>query len=520
MKDEYLNIIGGRDISLSGKYFYAESPFYKGYKIKIADAGKLDLALVVSKLNNAQNTCSKLSFDDCKKILLRASKKIVFKKEDVEHVVRMTGMPYKYVRIYLDEIARLFKTLPELCGKKYGVINGELGKPLHDGSHKLELRVPAKGFVYAITPANDPRVSALVAAILVTAGMRGVLKVSKSDVPIAYKIIKTIIDCGYPVDALAVVSFDTAKPESKELNFELVDKAGIIWPFGDDKTVDRLLRFETRDLFDIDRFMRVRHIDNLESQFETFREAIAQSRESLRSFIVNHKIDHFSDKVILRHGSGRCAGILDNDYDLNEAADILIDSSMRYPIGCNSMKSVFIPKRNCEKLLAILEKRIQKLEELTSDPLDPATEVGYIEPTLLKTLTQRIEELKRMGLVKIVAGGKVKSAFQMTPLLAITHDVHSELLLNEYSAYILAVKPSKNFEAAVEELNSAAGEFKKLAVSILTHNPAHSRAKVNAHHIKINELTTDIDGIVHEGNDYIAHLTKPCIVTHKHITEN
>ncbi len=257
MEKEYKNIIGGREILLSGKYFYSESPFYKNYKIKIADSGKLDVAMIISKLHNIRNTCANISFKDRKKILNKVSKKISFKKEHINHVVKMTGMPYKYVNEYLNEIPKLFRIIPEIAGKKYGIIDDELGRPLHEGSNKYELRIPAKGFVYAITPGNDPRVSALVSAILVTTGMAGVLKVSKNDVPIANIVIKTIIDCGYPPDALATILFDTSRPEAKSLNFDLVDKAGIIWPFGDDRTVDQLLRFETKKWFDIDSFSHV-----------------------------------------------------------------------------------------------------------------------------------------------------------------------------------------------------------------------------------------------------------------------
>lgn len=515
MEYEYKNIIGGREISLSGKYFYSESPFYEGYKIRIADSGKLDIALATSKIISAERSCSMMNFDAREDILKEASEKIKFGREYIEHAIKMSGMPYKYVKKYIDEIPLILKMIPALIRQKYGVSEGRIVRPLYSGSKKYELRVPAKGFVYGITPGNDPRISALVSAVLVSIGMSGILKVSKNDVPIAREVVNAIINCGYPADGLALVSFDTSRPEARALNFEIIDKAGSILAFGDDKTVDNMLRFETKNMLDLSAFMQIHNIPDTASQFDTFAREIIKYPAEIGKFVINHKIDHFSDKIILRHGSGRCAGIVDKGFGAQEAADILISSSMHYPIGCNSMKSAFIVNEMYGELESTLIEKIKKLDKKTGDPLKPATEVGYIAPELLKKLMKRIEELKRIGLVKLLSEVDVKNDYQTTPILAATKDTHSELLINEYSAYILGIKSSHTFESAVEEVNDAAKGQKKLAVSVLTHNPAHSRAKIHAHHIKINELTTDIDGIVHEGNDYISHLTQPCIITRK-----
>jgi hypothetical protein len=96
--------------------------------------------------------------------------------------------------------------------------------------------------------------------------------------------------------------------------------------------------------------------------------------------------------------------------------------------------------------------------------------------------------------------------------LVSTNDINSELLLNEIPGYILCLIKVNSFEDAVTQINQISQDNPKLAVSYLTNNPKNMRLYVNAHHVKINYMTTDIEGIVHEGNDYIMQLTRPYMV--------
>ena len=143
--------------------------------------------------------------------------------------------------------------------------------------------------------------------------------------------------------------------------------------------------------------------------------------------------------------------------------------------------------------------------------------VGYTDRPILSFLEKRIAELKMLGLVSVLHGGKKVGPLQMTPLLVSTNDVNSELLINEISGYILCLIKVGSFEEGVAHINRIAKDQPKLAVSYFTNNPANMRLHVNAHHVKVNYLTSDLDGLIHEGNDYIMQLTKPQVV-HIHKT--
>lgn len=514
MKTQFGNLIGGKEIVLSGKYFDVASPFYPNAKVSVADSSQMDIAMLISKAKKARDECRNLRFEKRHEILKKSSKKINFSDKEMEYEVKMTGMPIKYVSKYLDEIPVLMEELPEIIGKKYGLLDGKIASDLHETKeyHKIEFREPIPGFVYSVMPGNDPRVTALVSTILVSLGLPGIIKPSKFDAPIAHKVVNSIIDAGYPSGALNVVFFDSSSPQANGCNFKLCDASSVIWPFGEDNTVDKILRFEYKPVLNLKKFLEEKNIKSINQDFDKFADEIKNSKGNIADYLEQETIDHFASKIVLRHASGRCAGILDEDFDVKKAAELITESSMNYPIGCNSMKSVFALKSVYDKLLSYLGEEFEDLEKKTGDPLKSKTEVGYIEPKLVAYMLQRVDELTRTGLINVVRGGEKISDMQVTPILATTDDVHSELLLNETSAYILGLKKCNSFENAVREVNDAAGENKKLTVSILTHNLNHMKARMHAHHVKINYLTTDIDGIIHEGNDYVMQLTKPQVL--------
>jgi len=403
--------------------------------------------------------------------------------------------------------------------KRYGFQYGKIGLDFMETKlfHKIEFRVSKKGFVYAIIPGNDIRVTAVVSTILVLLGIPGIIKPSKTDTVASIKTVKAIIDAGYPKKGLTVLFFDSTNPKSKEHNFKICDEASAIWPYGDDNTIDTLIRTEKRNVFNLDKFLKDKGMLDVQKEFPKFLTELQKAEHSLNDYISTQTIDHFASKIIMRHASGRCAGIVDNDFDIKQAAKLIIDSSMQYPIGCNSMKSVFVVEPAFEKLVKILQYEFTLLDKQTADPLKPKTEVGYIDPKTASFLEKRIDELKRLQLISILHGGKKISPTQFTPLLVSTNDVNSELLINEIPGYILCLIKVKSFEEAVSQINRIAQDSPKLAVGYFTNNPQNMRLYVNAHHIKINHLTTDLDGIIHEGNDYIMQLTRPYMV-HVHKT--
>ncbi len=504
------NLIGGHLVNTGKVYFEVQSEFCDDARASVADASELDVAIALSKAKQSWDDCQELGFPERVRIVTRAADSLSFTDEEIDSVVRAVGMPKRYVASLIAQIPDLIRSLCEAIPERYGVINGKIGATFAERQdfHKIEFRIPRRGFAYAVTPGNDPRVTAVVSTILALLGIPGIIKPSKTDHVIPFKVIRGLIDAGYPENGLAVVFLNSDNPQSSERNFKICDQAAIIWPFGDDKTVDRLLRNETREVFDLQKFLGDNGIASIEGGLSELRTL----GDSSDSYLLTQTIDHFASKVVLRHASGRCAGILDQDLDLELAAKLVIDSSMRYPIGCNSMKCVFVAEPVFEEFARILQREFGALDEHVSDPLKLDTEVGYVSAKVVAFLERRIAELARLGLISVLHGGRKISRIQMTPLLASTNDMHSELLVDEIPGYVLCLAKVKSFEEGVSRINGISEGRRKLAVSYFTNDLQNMRLYVNAYHVKVNSATTDLDGLVHEGNDYVMQLTTPYMV--------
>ena len=514
MVEKIDNLIGGQPINLGKAYFTVESQFYKDFKVSIADSSQLDISIALSKIKNAWEDCQKLSFNERADIIEKAASELKFTDEEINSIVKMLGMPKKYVKMQINQIIGIMGTFREIVSKRYGFIDEKIGMNFieNDNFHKIEFRIPKNGFIYSVTPGNDPRVTSVVLTILSLLGIPGIIKPSKNDYIIPIKVAKAIIDAGYPKNGLTILFLDSENPKSKEYNFKICDAAMAIWPFGDENTVDNLLRIEKHDMFNIEKFLNDKKLKDIKDNFPEFLAELERSKNSIDTYLLTQTIDHFASKLVLRHASGRCAGVLDDDFDLHLAAKMAIESSMRYPIGCNSMKSLFVVESVFDKFVDILEQELIKLDKKTSDPLNPETEVGYVDKEIVNFIEKRVEELKLLRQVSILHGGKKINKVQLTPLVVSTNDLNSELLINEISGYILCLTKVKSFQEGVSHINRLSKNSPKLAISYFTNNTANMKHYVNAHHVKINHVTTDLDGIVHEGNDYIMQLTRPYMV--------
>lgn len=508
------NLIGGLPINLGKNYFTVKSQFYDNFEVSIADASNLDISIALSKVRQSWEECQKLSFEERVEVLKKAADSLKFTEEELDALVKMIGIPRKYTLEQVKQIPEIMTTFWKTISKRYGFIYGRIGLDFmeNESFHKIEFRIPKKGFIYAITPGNDPRTTVIVSTISVLLGIPVIIKPSKTDNIIPLKTAKAIIDAGYPKNGLIVLFFDSENPKSRESNFKICDEASVIWPFGNEDTIDNLIRLEKRGIFNMDKFMKDKAISDIQKEFPKFMAEMQKAGNSLNAYMLTQTIDHFASKLVLRHASGRCAGILDSDFDVERAAKLIMESSMRYPISCTAMKSVFVVESAFDRLAGILGQEFAALDAHTSDPLNPETDVGYIDVKTISFLEKRIDELKRLQLISVLHGGKRLNQTQLTPLLVSTNDVNSELLINEIPGYILCLIKVPSFKDAVSHVNRIAQEAPKLAVSYFTNNPEHMRLHVNAHHVKINYLTTDIDGVVHEGNDYIMQLTRPYMV--------
>ena len=419
------NFIGGQSINLGKVYFTVESPFYKDFKVSVADSSQLDISIALSKIKTAWDDCQRLSFSERADIIEKAAAKLRFTDNEIDSIVKMLGMPKKYVSAQTNQIIEIMKTFRKIVSKRYGSIDEKIGLDFleNDEFHKIEFRIPKKGFIYAVTPGNDPRVTAVVLTILALLGIPGLIKPSKNDTIIPMKVAKSIIDAGYPKNGINILFLNSENPRSKEYNFKICDEAMAIWPFGDENTVDNLLRIETHNVLDVDKFLNDKGIINIQKDFPRFLAELEKSKNSIDTYLLTQTIDHFASKLVLRHASGRCTGVLDDDFDLELAAKMTIDSSMRYPIGCNSMKSLFVTTPVFDKFVDILKQELIKLDKQTSDPLNPNTEVGYIDKEVIAFIEKRINELKLLQHISILHGGKKKNPVQITPLLVSTNDI-------------------------------------------------------------------------------------------------
>jgi len=468
---DFKNYVGGKEVLLSGKNFLVESEFYPNYRINAPETGLFDIKTTVSKARSAIPECKNLSFDERVEILERASKMFSLNKEESEYVVKNTGMPISTVNELSLQIKEIYKRLPILIEGRIGSKHGKFGQVVSEELGLFAFFEPINGFVYAVTPGNDIRVGGFIAAWLVSLGLPGVFKCSKNDILTAQKSVRVLTEAGYPEGALNVLCWDTSKPENSKLNFELADSAKAVWAYGDDNTVDTLLRFEEKE----------------------------------NGLVV----DHFSDKIVLRHATGRSAAVCDNEIDVKKIADTIVESALMWPIGCNAMKMVFDASKQKKELLQILQEKFEEFGKYVGDPMDSKTKVGFVSQKLLNHVWGRLTDLKKIGLIEMKTGEK-KSEIQTTPLLLETRDKNSEFLNTEFSLYVLTLKECSSFEEALAEVNESAGPLKRLAVSIFSHDEEKIlKSYTHAHHVGRMRHTTEIDLLFHEGNDYFHKLTVP-----------
>ena len=470
------NLISGKELLLSGERFDVRSKFYDDYLTKVPNSNVFDIKMAISKAKTAITELSELTFEDRLDILKKASRKIFANSNDLEYAVKMIGMPISSVEEKITDIKKIITTVPEFVAKRFQITHGKIGSLVFNDPNMLEILEPLDGFVYIVTPGNDIRIVPFVIFWLVTLGMAGIIKVSKNDLLISQKITKTVIDSGYPASAVNILCWDTSDERRDRLNFDIIDASKVIWAYGDDNTVDNLLRFE--------------HVQN-------------------NGF--TYKIDHFSDKVVIRHASGRAAVVCDTNIDIEKATDIIVSSALEWPIGCAALKAVFDSNSKHEDLLNMVKEKFDRVSKYIDDPMKSSTKIGYIDPTIISHVFQRARTLEKLGQAEIIHG-ETYSDIQASPLLTVTKDKNSEFLSTEFSLYITSIKKCESYDQAIKEVNETGTRNKRLVISILSHHPADVLKKnLNAHHIKVFRKTTEVDLLFHEGNDYVRKLTLPQI---------
>ncbi|MDP2666337.1 MAG: aldehyde dehydrogenase family protein [Candidatus Diapherotrites archaeon] len=472
MRLKFENLIGGSSISLTKAYFPIQSFYDPGFVIEVPNAGVLDAKTAISKARSSTATLAQMPFEERSNILYEASRKIKFTDDEIESWVKLSGMPITAVKDQLNEVEKIFKIIPDLIRKRIGINNGKIGRNPIEGHPMFKYMHPISGYVYVVTPGNDPRVTSFVAAWLISLGLPGIFKPSKTDFPIASKTIQTLIQCGYPKEALHVVNWDTNNQSKGKIHFDLVDSSSAIWAFGDNGVVENLLRWEING---------------------------------------DHKVDHFSDKIVLKHTTGRTASICASSADIRKTVDLAVESSLTWPIGCNALKSIFDASGKNSELMPLLIEKFESYGKWVGDPMNKKTKVGNVNPEILSMVGKRCNELSSLNQLQKFSGDFLSES-QSSPLLFKTNDIFSEFLSTEFSCYLLTVKQSENYSSAVNELNMSAGKNHRLVTVVYTEDESEVlKEYLHAHHIKRMKHSTELDIMFHEGNDYLHQLTRPQI---------
>jgi acyl-CoA reductase-like NAD-dependent aldehyde dehydrogenase len=176
-----------------------------------------------------------------------------------------------------------------------------------------------------------------------------------------------------------------------------------------------------------------------------------------------------------------------------------------YATSCTATRSIMLVDAQ-----DWISRAAQYLAELVvDDPLDPATQVGYIDPGCLDYLSDLVTK-NRLRINTY--GGTRLSPVQSTPLLVASQEEVPDFFGQEIPAYVLAIRECSDLSEAVDEVNRYAGvDIDRLAVSLF-HLPSDQRLatanRIKAHIVLVDLPTTTLLPFIHEGNDYALTLTR------------
>jgi acyl-CoA reductase-like NAD-dependent aldehyde dehydrogenase len=453
MKDTFPLYIAGDQIAR--ETFTGGSLFYPGERYEIGKARSLDIAQAIGLARAVRRP----GLPERLELLRRAASAFTYGPNDLERAVRQTGMPVRLVTALFEEIPEILRSVARAAGQRFlqlGRDSTQLAERIRPGL--LNLMQPLEGFCYAITPGNDPRAAAIVAANLGCMGIPFILRPSIRDAA-APRVVQALLAAGFDPRFCSLVYLDRDDPLASEQHFRLVDACTIVWTFGPPPAIDPLIRF-------------------------------------------HGGIDHFEGKRVLRHSAGNCASVACGPFD--EQTRAWLYASIGIAPVCTATRSVMAVGNpqwidQAASFLASLK---------VGDPLDPETQVGFIDPRCLDYL----ESLVRKNSLDIQAyGGERLSPVQARPLLVSSQSPVPDFFAQEIPAYMLAVRHCADLGQAIEKLNASSGEIRRLAVSFF--NPpmeqlGEALLRVRALEALVDKPTTTLLPALHEGNDYIRMLAQ------------
>lgn len=173
---------------------------------------------------------------------------------------------------------------------------------------------------------------------------------------------------------------------------------------------------------------------------------------------------------------GKSAGIILDDYDLDEAAEALVGPTcLMSGQVCSSLTRIIVSRHRHDAFVDALSARFEAIA--VGDPFDPATQIG---PVAMKRQLDRIEHLIGVGVnegATIATGGKRPShlnrGFFIEPTVFGNVDNNSTLAREELFGPILSVIPADNEDHAVKLANDT---IYGLNNSVFTNDPDRAYA--------------------------------------------
>lgn len=483
--------------------FVGASNFYPGYTYQIASAGPLDIASAIGAARQAERG----TVAQRKDLLQNAANEFKYSQDDIEHAVRMTGMPIRLISGLFAEIPEILKKVPDQILSRFnqsGLEKTHLVDKISPDLYKV--LIPNPGFCYAITPGNDPRATALVAANLTCLGIPFIIRASIRDAA-APLVIRALNASGIDPRFAQLVYFDREDPYASQNHAHLVEACSIVWTFGPPAIIDRTLRFQPnppRASVDLEGVgINPADMNALHALFVEWGPSGLDRRLQVETSLV----DLFTGKSVLRHALGNCAALVSGLF--TKETQNWLDASIGNAIVCTATKSIMVVGGN-----NWIEQAAEFLDSLVvGDPLNSETQVGYIDLNCLDFL----EELRRKNQHRATFfGGKRISQFQATPLLVHSQADLPDFFAQEIPAYVLACRYCPDLNEGIRQVNHYTQDQPRLAVSLMDFPPNQLKENISAlqtQTILVNKPTSSLLYAFHEGNDYALLLSQGKLVS-------
>ena len=479
--------------SFSGT-FSVKSSFYD-YSFELPNSSIVEINLASSAAMKARDQVAQLTFDQRKEILQRAVANYHIDNDELDHLVKMTGMPKKYVRKRIEFGKKVLSSLPNIVAMRYGHKFGTITREVfRNGSSILrttgyESHRPIDGLVAAFIPPNDPAEVSFLLGHIVMYGGTAIVKPSISEPYFSIKIAQLLTQAGYPKGALSVVHWDTRDESRNAVRSELIRRSSHRIIMGGKKTADLLLK----------------EIDDQGRCVE----------------------EHYSTGKNCIFSSGHSKAIVTEGCDVEQVADLLVKGAYEWTLDCITTKTVFVVGDQKAELINSIKKRLDEKLMHLGDPLTEDCEIGYIENAerIVRTI-QGVVDFKSATLHY----GKLESVNKRCiPFLMETNQLHSTLLQQELP-YTLTIVPVSHVDEAIAAVNQTSqmlDDGMTMAVSLFSPHPtlesfyasspdtARKLLGMRCHLLMYNKPSTMLNMYLrHQDTMLTEFLTQPLSINH------